>query len=75
MGMFVSKSGQKIEATQFLMHSPCQGATKYCNNYIVKSPIGLQQVRNYDYVLRTPNGGYFVMPKDLFELLMEPFNG
>lgn len=75
MATYVTKSGVKIEASQFLMHSPCQGVTKYCNNYIVKSPIGLQMVRNYDYVIRTPSGGFFGMPKEVFEFLMEQSNG
>lgn len=75
MAKFITKTGVKIEANQFLVYSQCEGVTKYCNNYIVKSKVGLQTIKQYDYVMKTPSGGYFAIPKEVFELLMELDNG
>lgn len=72
---YVTKTGVEIEAEQFLMHSPPKGCLKYCNHYIVKSPIGLQMIKNFDYILYFPNNVYLTVPKDIFEMLMEKVNG
>jgi hypothetical protein len=75
MAKFKTKNGVKFEANQFLVYSSCEGVTKYCNNYIVKSKVGLQTIKQYDYVIKTPGGGYLAIPRDVFEFFMEPDNG
>ena len=75
MAKFKTKTGVVIEAEKFFLHSPCQGVAKFCNNYIVRSDVGLQSVKNFDYVMKTTNGKYLAIPKSVFEMLMEIDNG
>lgn len=75
MGSFVTKQNVAIEGSKFQLYKLIPGVAKFCTNYVVRSPIGIQYMRNNDYVIKLPSGNYFGVPRELFELLMEEKNG
>jgi len=75
MSTFITKSNVSIEANKFMLHRLVPGIAKFCTNYVVRSPIGIQYMRNGDYVIQMSSGSFFGMPKEVFDLLMEEKNG
>jgi hypothetical protein len=75
MATYITKNGATLEAEQFFLHKPCWGVSKFCSNYMVRSSTGLQNVKNFDYVVKTSDNKFFVVPKDIFESILEKQNG